>query len=124
MKRRMLGFLLATIVAIPVLAGTRTLVRLEGWIVDSHCGAKNANAESTEDTLSCHKDGAKLVFIAADGTSYAIENQERALLHVGQKIAVFGTVDKERNLKVGSYIGSDKGPVKEPKKPDPEPRED
>ncbi len=108
MKRRVLAYLLATIVAIPVLAGPRSLVRLEGWIVDSYCGAKNTHAEGTEDTLACLEKGAKLILITAHGTSYDLEAQERALKQVGQKVRVFGTVDADRNLKVGNYIGSDK----------------
>ena len=117
MKRRMLAYLLATIVAIPVLASSGTLVRLDGWIVDSYCKAKNANAEATEDTLACLKKGAKLILITADGTTYALENQEQALEHVGQKVRVFGTVDEDRNLKIGNYIGSDRmGVSKDEKK--------
>ncbi len=118
MKRRMWICLLAAVVAIPVLASPRSLVRLEGWIVDSYCGAKNANAEAAENTLACHKKGAKLILIATDGTSYDLEDQERALRHVGQKVHLFGMVDKDRNLKVGNYIGSDnKDTSKDEKKP-------
>jgi len=84
------------------------LVRLEGWIVDSYCGAKNAHAEATEDTLACHKKGAKLRFVSKDGIIYDIADQERALEHVGRKVRLFGTVDDSRNLKVGNYIGADK----------------
>ncbi len=118
MKRRVvLAYLLATVVAIPVLAGSRELVRLEGWIVDSYCKAKNANAEAAEDTLACHKKGARLIFIATGGTTYELEDQERALQHIGQKVRVFGTVDKDRNLKIGNYIGSDRmGVSKDEKK--------
>ena len=117
MKRRVLAYLLATIVAVPLLAGTRSLVRLEGWIVDSYCGAKNTNAEATEDTLACLKKGAKLILITADGTSYDLEDQDRALKQVGQKVRVFGTVDEDRNLKVGNYIGSDKKGMAKDEKP-------
>ena len=81
------------------------LVRLKGWIVDSRCGAKNAAADRAEDTLACHKAGAKLVFLASDGTTYDIDDQERAAEHVGQEIGIFGTVSGTRNLKVGRYTG-------------------
>jgi hypothetical protein len=124
MKRQMMILLLATAVAIPVLAGPKKLVRLEGWIVDSYCGAKNANAESAEDTLACHKKGAKLILISSDLTSYAIKNQERALEHVGKQIKVFGLVDEDRNLEITNYLGTDPQPIpdsekkpKPPKKP-------
>lgn len=132
MKRQVIAVLLATVVAIPVLAGARTLVRLEGWIVDSYCGAKNANAEAAEETIACHKKGAKLILITADGTSYDLEDQERALQHVGRAVHVFALVDKDRNLKIGKYIGSDetdltKGPANKgerltllPQRPKPE----
>ena len=107
MKRRVLAYLLATVVVAPMLAGPRTLVRLDGWIVDSYCGAKNAHAEAAEDTLACHKKGAKLILITADGTSYALDDQERALQHVGKQVKLFGLVDADRNLNVGNYIGAD-----------------
>lgn len=107
MKRQVMAYLLATVVAIPVLAGLKTVVRLDGWIVDSYCRAKNANAESAEDTLACHKKGAKLILISADGTSYVLEDQERALEEVGKEVKIFGLVDEDRNLKITNYIGSD-----------------
>jgi len=105
-----LACLLVTVVTAPSLAQSeiKTLVRLDGWIVDSWCGAKNANVESTEDTLACVKKGAKLVLVTFDGTSYALADQERALQYVGQEIKLFGLVDKDRNLTVGNYIGLDK----------------
>ena len=107
MKRRALAYFLATVVAVPVLAGGGTLVRLDGWIVDSYCGAKNVNVEATDDTLACVKKGAKLILITADGTSYALENQELALKHIGREVHVFGMVDKNRNLKIGNYLSEE-----------------
>ena len=110
MKRRLVACLLATAVAVPLFAEARTLVRLDGWIVDSYCRSRNANAAGTEDTLACLKKGAKLLLITSDGTTYALENQELALEHLGKEVKVFGMVDKDRNLRVGNYIGSAPGP--------------
>ena len=110
MKRLALACLLVTVFTAPSFAQSeiKRLVRLDGWIVDSWCGTKNANTESTEDTLACVKKGAKLILVTSDGTSYALADQERALQYVGQEIKLFGMVDKDRNLTVGNYIGIDK----------------
>jgi hypothetical protein len=92
---------------LPINAGG-SLVRLEGWIVDSRCGVKNANEAGAADTIKCYESGAKLIFIAKDGLAYDIEDQERALKHVGHQVGVFGTVDGARMLTVGRYIGEEK----------------
>jgi len=110
MKRQLMTCLLAIAIAVPLLAEARTLVRLEGWIVDSYCRSRNANDEATQDTLDCVKKGAKLLLITSDGTTYALENQERALEHLGKEVKVFGMVDSDRNLRIGNYIGSAPGP--------------
>ncbi|NIM60279.1 MAG: hypothetical protein GTN89_00570 [Acidobacteria bacterium] len=83
---------------------TRSLVRVEGWIVDSYCRGKNANPEGAQDSLECVKKGAKLILLADDGTTYWLENQEVAAKHLGKKVHVFGMVDGERNLRAGNYI--------------------
>ena len=107
MKRQSLALLFAVLIVVPSIAEIRTLVRLDGWIVDSYCGAKNANPESTDDTIACVKKGAKLVLVTADGTSYELENQELALKHLGREVHVFGLVDKNRNLRVGNYVSDE-----------------
>lgn len=67
---------------------------LKGWIADSYCGAKNANAAGAKCTRDCVKNGAKLVLVAGDKT-YEISDQKLALEHVGHEVAVTGTVDNE-----------------------------
>jgi len=111
----------------------RRLVRLEGWIVDSFCRAKNANPAGAVDTVECLKKGAKLILITPDGTTYDLEDQEKARLHLSKPVHVFGLVDKDRNLRIGNYIGTEPGPddnrseravagpgKKAPPKPEPE----
>jgi hypothetical protein len=108
MNRTVIVMMLFAAVVAPVGADqVRTLVRLDGWIVDSYCRAKNANPEGAQDTLECLKKGAKLILIARDGTSYALENQELAAKHLGKEVHVFGMVDGERNLRVGNYISDE-----------------
>jgi hypothetical protein len=103
--KRTIACLVLILVALPQIVTAGTLVRVEGWIVDSHCGAKNASEDRAEVTLACHKGGSKLILLAKDGTTYDITDQERAVEHVGQLISVFGTVSKTRELTVGKYIG-------------------
>ena len=67
---------------------------LKGWIADSYCGAKNANAEGAKCTRDCVKNGAKLVLVA-NGKTYEISDQKLALEHVGHEVAVTGTVDND-----------------------------
>ena len=108
MKRILACCIVLSFVAVPALASKGVLVRLQGWIVDSHCGAKNAHEGGTEDTLACAKKGAKLILDARDGTTYDIKDQARAAEHIGQEINVFGTVDGTRKLTVNRYIGREK----------------
>ena len=108
MKKTLLGCVLLVLVGSSVVAATGTLVRLEGWVVDSYCGAKNANAEGADCVLECHKKGAELVFVDKKGTSYSLKDQEAALKHVGQLVGIFATLDDSRNLTVGKYITKDK----------------
>ncbi len=126
MQRRFLCWLMTIAVVAPVAAVAaeefRTLVRLDGWIVDSYCREKNANPDGVEDTLACLKKGAKLILLASDGTTYALENQELALKHLGKEVHVFGMVDEERNLRVGNYIPDEA--LKGPGDPSGEPRDD
>jgi archaellum component FlaG (FlaF/FlaG flagellin family) len=111
MKRQALifVFLAAMIVALPAAAKSKTVIRIEGWIVDSYCKAKNAHAEGAEDTLACHNKGAKLLLISTDGTTYtiSIKNQERALENLGRQVMVLGQVDADRNLEISTYMGTD-----------------
>lgn len=108
MPRIVFAMFLAAAVVTPTAAEEiRTLVRLDGWIVDSYCRAKNANPEGLQDTLECLEKGAKLILVARDGTTYALENQELAAKHLGKEVRVFGMVDGERNLRVGNYISDE-----------------
>jgi hypothetical protein len=106
--KRILACIVLVLVAFPTVAFEGVLMRLQGWIVDSRCGAKNAREDRAEDTLACYKDGAKLVFLAKDGKIYDIADQERAVEHIGQQVSVFGTVDGAMMLTVGRYIGREK----------------
>ena len=52
----------ALLAGVPASATGKRLVRMEGWIVDSFCGRKNANEEGKACVIECAEKGAKLVF--------------------------------------------------------------
>lgn len=90
---------LAMALAVPALAGEPSPTTLKGWIADSFCGAKNANAAGAQCTKDCYAKGAKLVLVA-DGKTYNLSDQKLALQHVGHEVAVTGVVDKDGNVAV------------------------
>jgi hypothetical protein len=68
---------------------------MTGWISDSQCGAKGANAKARECTIKCVKEhGAKYVFVNdADHKVYAIDAQDKVADHAGHHVTVKGTVE-------------------------------
>ncbi|HXU45943.1 MAG TPA: DUF5818 domain-containing protein [Thermoanaerobaculia bacterium] len=67
-----------------------------GWITDSHCGAKGANAKHTKECAEkcAHEKGGKVVFYNnADKKLYDLDKTDEALGHVGHEVKVTGTLD-------------------------------
>jgi len=95
---------IATITAAALLAATMTMAAdgsWTGWISDSSCGAKGANAKAGECTTKCVKEkGAKYVFVNdADKKVYAIDAQDKVAAHAGHHVTVKGSADGD-NLKL------------------------
>jgi len=67
---------------------------MKGWIVDSFCGAKNANADGQGCAKDCYKKGAKLELVA-DGKTYQISDQKAAAEHLGHEVVITGTLDND-----------------------------
>ncbi|MGB2634956.1 MAG: hypothetical protein WAM58_13560 [Candidatus Acidiferrum sp.] len=82
------------------LAGDSTMT---GYISDSSCGAKGANAAHEQCTVKCVKErGAKYVFVNdADHKVYAVDAQDKLAAHAGHHVTVKGTVDGD-NLKLAT----------------------
>jgi cytoskeletal protein CcmA (bactofilin family) len=75
---------------------------MTGWISDSKCGAKGANAAARDCTIKCVKEGAKYVFVNdADKKVYAIDKQEMVAEHAGHHVTVTGMVEGD-SLKLDS----------------------
>ena len=92
MKLRM-----ASITAAALFAATLTMAADDswtGWISDSNCGAKGANAKAGECTTKCVKEkGAKYVFVNdADQKVYVVDAQDKVAAHAGHHVTVKGSV--------------------------------
>jgi hypothetical protein len=70
---------------------------VNGWISDSKCGVKGANAGAEECTKKCIKGGASAVVVTdADQKVLTVENPDVLKEHYGHHVAVTGHVDGDK----------------------------
>jgi len=66
---------------------------VNGWVSDSKCGVKGANASHAACAQKCVKGGEKLVVVSdGDNKVYTVDNQDALKGHEGHHVAVTGTV--------------------------------
>ena len=66
---------------------------VNGWVSDSKCGAKGANAGAAECTKKCIKEGAKVVVVTdEDQKVLTVDNPKKLEGHEGHHVAVTGKV--------------------------------
>jgi len=69
---------------------------VNGYVADSKCGAKGANAGAAECTKKCLKAGAKMVVVTdGDQKVLTVDNPDVLTGHEGHHVAVTGTVTGE-----------------------------
>ncbi len=62
---------------------------VKGWVSDSKCGVKGANAKAEECTKKCIAEGASMVFVTdKDQKVLTIDNPDALKDHVGHHVAV------------------------------------
>ena len=67
---------------------------VNGWVSDSKCGAKGANAKAAECTKKCLAAGAKMVVVTdSDQKVLTVDNPDALTGHEGHHVAVTGTVN-------------------------------
>ena len=67
---------------------------VNGWVSDSKCGAKGANAKAAECTKKCIAAGAKVVVVTdTDQKVLTVDNPDALTGHEGHHVAVTGTVN-------------------------------
>lgn len=66
---------------------------VKGYVSDSKCGAKGANAKAAECTKKCIKEGASMV-VVTDGEQkvLTVDNPDKLTGHEGHHVAVTGHV--------------------------------
>jgi hypothetical protein len=70
---------------------------VNGWVSDSKCGVKGANAGAADCTKKCLKEGAKMVVVTdGDQKILTVENPDALQEHIGHHIAVTGHVDGDK----------------------------
>ena len=97
--RKLLLFVLAgaliLMVASVSFAGDAQTVN--GWVADSKCGVKGANAGAAECTKKCIDGGASPVVVSdKDQTVLKVDNPEALKEHYGHHVAVTGHVDGDK----------------------------
>ena len=81
------------IVNVAFAADTTTV---NGYVSDSKCGVKGANAKAAECTKKCIQEGAKMVVVTdKDQKVLTVENPDLLTGHEGHHVAVTGTVNGE-----------------------------
>jgi hypothetical protein len=67
---------------------------VNGWISDSKCGAKGANAKAEACTKKCIAEGASVVVVTdADSKVLSVKNPDALKGHEGHHVAVTGHVE-------------------------------
>jgi len=70
---------------------------VNGWISDSKCGVKGANAGAEECTKKCIKEGASPVVVTdKDQKVLKVENPDALKDHYGHHVAVTGHIDGDK----------------------------
>jgi hypothetical protein len=73
----------------------------DGWISDSKCGVKGANAAHAQCAKKCVEGGEKPVLVTdKDQKVVAIENPAAVAVHEGQHVKVSGTMTADGALHV------------------------
>jgi hypothetical protein len=70
---------------------------VNGWVSDSKCGVKGANAGAEECTKKCIKAGASPVIVTdKDQKVLMVDNPDAVKEHLGHHVAVTGHIDGDK----------------------------
>ena len=114
LEGELMKFRIVTIAAITLFAAAMSMATdstMTGWISDSQCGAKGANANAAECTTKCVKEkGAKYVFVNdSDKKVYAIDAQDQVAPHAGHHVVVKGNVEGDTIKLSGIEMAAEQG---------------
>jgi len=84
------GALVVSMASVSFAADAQTV---NGWVSDSKCGVKGANAGAEECTKKCIKAGASPVVVSdKDQTVLKVDNPDALKEHLGHHVAVTGKI--------------------------------
>ena len=88
------GALLGSVASVAFASDAQTV---NGWISDSKCGAKGANAGAEACTKKCIAAGASAVVVTdKDQTVLMVDNPDALKDHYGHHVAVTGHIDGDK----------------------------
>jgi hypothetical protein len=88
-------FCLAIVSAAKTKSSSAKAKTVKGWVSDSKCGAKGANAKAEECTKKCLASGAQMVFVTdKDHKVLTVDNPDALKDHAGHHVAVKGEVNQ------------------------------
>jgi hypothetical protein len=88
------GAMIVMVASVSFAADAQTV---NGWVSDSKCGVKGANAGAAECTKKCIGAGASAVVVTdTDQKVLAVDNPEALKGHEGHHVAVTGHVDGDK----------------------------
>ncbi|MGD0507805.1 MAG: hypothetical protein ABSA27_08415 [Terriglobales bacterium] len=88
------GALLALVASVSFASDAQTV---NGWVSDSKCGVKGANAGAEECTKKCIEKGASAVVVTdKDQKVLTVDNPDALKDHYGHHVAVTGHVDGDK----------------------------
>ena len=100
MKKRVLLVLGLYLVSLTVLAAAKDM-SWNGWISDSKCGAKGANASHEACAKKCVAGGEKTVFVSdKDEKVIPVDNPDALQDHMGHHVKVTGSMTSNGSLHV------------------------
>ena len=96
MKKLLVVLLLLTMVLV-VVAVAKEGTSVNGWVTDSKCGVKGANAAHAACAAKCIGAGEKVAFVP-DGTQdvLIVDNPDSLKGHEGHHVTVTGSTDKDK----------------------------
>ena len=97
--RKLLVFLLAgaLILLLASVLFASDAQTVNGWVSDSKCGVKGANAGAAKCTKKCIEGGASPVIVTdSDQKVLAVDNPEALKDHYGHHVAVTGQIDGDK----------------------------
>jgi hypothetical protein len=100
MKKKVLLVIGLYLCSMTVLAAAKDM-SWSGWVSDSKCGAKGANAEHAACAKKCIGEGAKPVLVTdKDMKVVAIDNPDSVMAHLAHHVEVTGTMNADGSIHV------------------------